>query len=67
VYTIDPRREHGVAERVLGAAFAGILGCDCFPAYDPLAYRQQKCLGHLLNRCSRIALLENEEAVAFSQ
>jgi transposase len=67
VYTIDPRRAHGVAERVLGEAFAGILGCDCFPAYDPLAYRQQKCLGHLLNRCSRIALLENEEAVAFSQ
>ncbi len=32
-----------------------------------MAYRQQKCLGHLLKRCSRIALMENEEAVAFSQ
>jgi len=67
VYTIDPTRAHEVAEEVLGEAFDGVLGCDCFPAYDPLAYRQQKCLGHLLRRCSRIALLENEAAVAFSQ
>jgi hypothetical protein len=43
------------------------LGCDCFPAYDPLKYRQQKCLGHLLKRCSRIALVQSEQAVAFSQ
>lgn len=67
VYTIDPRRAHEVAERVLGQAFDGVLGCDCFPAYDPLPYRQQKCLGHLLKRCSKIALMESEEAVAFSQ
>ena len=67
VYTIDPTRAHEVAEEVLGEAFGGVLGCDCFPAYDPLAYRQQKCLGHLLKRCSRMALLENEAAVAFSQ
>jgi len=67
VYTIDPTRAHEVAERVLGEAFDGVLGCDCFPAYDPLAYRQQKCLGHLLRHCSRIAFLESEEAVAFSQ
>lgn len=67
VYTIDPTRAHEVVERVLGEEFDGVLGCDCFPAYDPLAYRQQKCLGHLLNRCSRIALLESEAAVQFSQ
>lgn len=67
VYTIDPTRAHEVAERVLGEEFDGVLGCDCFPAYDPLPYRQQKCLGHLLKRCSKIALLESEEAVAFSQ
>jgi transposase len=67
VYTIDPTRAHEVAERVLGEEFDGVLGCDCFPAYDPLAYRQQKCLGHLLKRCSKIALMESEEAVAFSQ
>jgi len=67
VYVIDPTRAHEVAERVLGEEFEGVLGCDCFPAYDPLAYRQQKCLGHLLRRCSRIALMQSEEAVAFSQ
>jgi transposase len=67
VYTIDPTRAHEVAERVLGEEFDGVLGCDCFPAYDPLTYRQQKCLGHLLKRCSKIALMESEEAVAYSQ
>jgi transposase len=67
VYVIDSTRAHEVAERVLGEEFDGVLGRDCFPAYDPLVYRQQKCLGHLLKRCSKIALMENEEAVAFSQ
>ena len=67
VYTIDPTRAHEVVERVLGKEFDGVLGCDCFPAYDPLPYRQQKCLGHLLHRCSKITLLESEEAVAYSQ
>ena len=67
VYVIDPTRAHEVAERVLGEEFEGVLGCDCFPAYDPLKCRQQKCLGHLLKRCSRIAVVQSEEAVAFSQ
>lgn len=67
VYVIDPTRAHEVVERVLDEEFEGVLGCDCFPAYDPLKYRQQKCLGHLLKRCSRIALVQSEEAVAFSQ
>lgn len=67
VYVIDSTRAHEVAERVLGEEFDGVLGCDCFPAYDPLVYRQQKCLGHLLKRCGKIALMESEEAVVFSQ
>jgi transposase len=67
VYVIDPTRAHEVADRVLGEEFEGVLGCDCFPAYDPLEYQQQKCLGHLLRRCSRIALVQGDEAVAFSQ
>jgi len=67
VYVIDPTRAHEVVERVLDEEFEGVLGCDCFPAYDPLKYRQQKCLGHLLKRCSRIALVQSEPAVAFSQ
>jgi len=54
VYTIDRRRSHEVAERILGTEFQGVLGCDCFLAYEPLSCRQQKCLGHLLRRCKEI-------------
>jgi transposase len=67
VYTIDPTRAHEVVEGILGKTFKGVLGSDCLPTYDPLPYRKQKCLGHLLNRCGKIALLESEEAVTFSQ
>ena len=54
VYTIDRRRSHEVAERILGKDFAGILTCDCFLAYDPLPYRQHKCTGHFLRRCGEL-------------
>jgi transposase len=54
VYTIDRRRSHEVAERILGKDFAGILSCDCFLAYDALPYRQHKCTGHLLRRCAEV-------------
>ena len=54
LYTIERRRSHEVAERVLGKDFAGILTCDCFLAYDPLPYRQHKCTGHFLRRCSEL-------------
>jgi len=54
VSTIDPRRSHEVAERILGKDFAGILNCDCFLAYDALPYRQHKCTGHLLWRCAEV-------------
>jgi len=55
LYTIDPRRAGEVAEGILGRDFEGILTCDCFLAYNPLPYQQQKCVGHLLRHCSDIA------------
>lgn len=55
LYTIDPRRAGEVAERILGRDFEGVLTCDCLLAYHPLPYQQQKCLAHLLRRCSDIA------------
>ena len=56
VYTIDPTRAHEVVERILGEDFAGVLGCDCFLAYDALpTYTQSKCAGHLLRRCAEIS------------
>ncbi len=68
VYTVDRRRSHDVAERILGTDFAGVLTCDCFLAYDPLSYRQQKCLGHLVRRCQNIQQAPRPaEAVRLSQ
>jgi len=54
LYTIDPRRAGEVAERILGRDFQGVLVCDCLLAYNPLPYRQQKCLAHLLRHCANI-------------
>jgi transposase len=69
VYLIDPTRAHDVVERVLGADFAGVLQCDCFLAYDPLAeaYDQQKCLQHLLRRCDALTESKSRRAVVFSR
>jgi transposase len=68
VYTIDPTRAHEVVERILGEDFAGVLGCDCFLAYDALpTYTQSKCAGHLLRRCAEISESKRGRAVRFSQ
>lgn len=67
VYVIDPTRAHEVVERILGKDFAGVLGCDCFLAYDPLDYTQSKCVGHLLRRCADIRESKSGRAVRFSQ
>jgi len=68
VYTIDPTRAHEVVERVLGDDFAGVVGCDCFLAYDALpTIRQSKCAGHLLRRCAEISVSKSGRAVRFSQ
>jgi transposase len=67
VYRIDPSRAHGVVEQVLGVAFAGRLVCDCFLAYDPLTYPQQKRLGHLLRTCAQIEESKSRGAVRFSR
>ena len=68
LYTIDPRRAGEVAERILGRDFEGVLTCDCLLAYNPLPYRQQKCLAHLLRRCSDMAEQPRpESAIVLSQ
>jgi transposase len=67
VYVIDPHRGHEVAERILGKEFEGVLGCDCFLAYDPLRYRQSKCVGHLLRRCHTLSESKSGRAIRFSQ
>jgi transposase len=67
VYVIDPSRAHEVVEDVLGQDFKGVLNCDCFLAYDPLPYKQNKCMAHLLRRCKDITEIKSGRAVKFSQ
>jgi transposase len=67
VYVIDLSRGHEVVEEVVGQAFSGILVSDCFLAYDPLGYEQQKCLAHLLRSCRQIEALKSRGAVRFSR
>lgn len=65
VYLIDPSRGHQVIERVLGADFQGVLGCDCFLAYDAVDYRQQKCVAHLLRTAKELDQDKTRGAVRF--
>jgi transposase len=67
VYVTAPTRAHQVVERMLGAEYAGRLDCDCFLGYDPLAYPQQKYLGHLLRTCAQIAESKSRGAARFSR
>lgn len=67
LYWIDPTRAHEVVERILSTDFAGVLHCDCFLAYNPLAYDQQKCLQHLVRRCDKLSGLKSGPALKFSQ
>lgn len=67
VYWIDPTRAHEVVEGILGQEFEGVLHADCFLAYDPLAYRQQKCLQHLLRRSDALTTSKSGRAVVFSR
>jgi transposase len=65
IYAIDPTRAHEVIERILGADFQGVLGCDCFAAYDAVDYRQQKCTAHLLRTASELEADKTRGAVRF--
>jgi transposase len=67
VYAIDPTRAHEVAERILGRDYRGVVGCDCFLAYDALDYTQSKCTGHLLRRCGELIASQSRRAAQFSQ
>ena len=61
-------RADEVVDRILGEDFAGVLGCDCFLAYDALpTYTQSKCAGHLLRRGAEIGENKSGRAVRFSQ
>jgi transposase len=46
VYEVADNRSHEVPLEMLGVEFAGMLVSDCLSSYDPLPYRQHKCVGH---------------------
>jgi transposase len=65
-YVIDPTRSGVVAERILGADYAGVLVHDGWSPYDHFDQaRHQQCLGHLLRRCRHLLETATRGAVRF--
>jgi transposase len=66
VYVIDRKRGVSVAERVLGADYAGAMIHDGWAAYDGfLRAIHQQCLAHLLRRCREMIEAATAGAVRF--
>lgn len=67
VYRIAASRGGEVAEGVLGALYAGVLGRDGWAAYLRFkAARHQSCLGHLLRRAHETLLVAKQGAAKFA-
>ena len=65
-YVIDPTRSGAVAERILGAGYAGVMIHDGWSPYDNFEQaRHQQCLGHLLRRCHEMLETATRGAVHF--
>jgi transposase len=65
-YAVDPTRSGAMAERVLGADYAGVMVHDGWSPYDNfLRARHQQCLGHLLRRCHDMLETATRGAVRF--
>ena len=65
IYEVNPSRGHQVVLQQLGEDYAGTVISDFYTAYNPLPYRQQKCLVHLLRELSKCAPDNTEEYAAF--
>ena len=48
LYHVDPSHGSGVAEKLLGQEYAGVLVTDCHGAYKRMKYPQHKCIAHHL-------------------
>jgi transposase len=53
IYEVNPSRGHQVVLKQLGEDYCGTIISDFFTAYNPLPYKQQKCLVHLLRELSQ--------------
>ncbi len=65
IYEVNASRGHQVVLQQLGEDYAGTIISDFYTAYNPLPYRQQKCLVHLLRELSKCAPGNTEEYAAF--
>jgi transposase len=65
IYEVNPSRSHQVVLQQLGEDYAGTVISDFYTAYNPLPYRQQKCLVHLLRELSKCAPDNTEEYAVF--
>jgi len=52
IYEINSSRGHQVVLQQLGEEYSGTIISDFYTAYNPLPYKQQKCLVHLLRELS---------------
>jgi transposase len=70
VYTIDASRGHEVVLNILGREFRGVLGADCFRAYDAAAldtWLHQKCVAHLLRELHELATTKHGTVAAWAR
>jgi hypothetical protein len=63
LYHVDPSHGGGVAEKLLGREYAGVLVTDCHGAYRRMKCPQHKCIAHHL-RALRKARGRNPSAVS---
>jgi transposase len=63
-YAIDPHRDAGALEQVIGTGYDGVLGHDGLATYDRFkAAAHQQCLGHLLRRLRELLATATRGAV----
>ena len=53
IYEVNSSRGHQVVIKQLGEDYSGTIISDFYTAYNPLPYKQQKCLVHLLRELSQ--------------
>lgn len=64
IYEVNPSRGHQVVLEKLGEDYCGTIISDFYTAYNPLPYKQQKCLVHLLRELSQ-SKNDTDEFMAF--
>jgi hypothetical protein len=65
LYHVDPSHGGGVAEKLLGKEYAGVLVSDCHGAYRRLKCPQHKCIAHHLRALHKSRGKNPTEASAY--